>query len=390
MRQSYGPVEKLSKRESLVKAARSRALAVLALLALLLPAALLAPVSLAEDLPPIEAKTYDVSVSRKSTSNKVYLFNDVQAVNPPVGKLLLLRQNDAPAMAFRIIKSYPENSQFAAVKVRTYGANTELPTGQVYLAVEKLSDAAPPPTTPEQQADITELESAPAAFTEESKFSEDEIQAYDPELDAGSSPPPGGLASDSTEGSEEGEEIGAATDIGSDEDISIEEIEEIDPYSNWLTFSLGLLSQTVPDLAHPPLSRSTYFTGAGLRYARTVARHPFFNTAKTQDSIALEAGVFYYRVVNLSGIGDAYTLLAPVGTLRYTIQLGESYSVFGYAGAFYHTVISYSGASDTALNTLRGASPALGVGMTFRIGPSWDLRFEAGIDIAALGLMIRY
>ncbi len=344
----------------------------------------------AEELPDIEAKSYDVSVVRHSKSGKVYLFNDTQKAKPPVGRILLLKQGSTPAMAFRVLKSYPDSGQFAGTRVRTYPGKTELAPGENFAALEKITDFIPPPPTEAEKADLEELEGASAASKSASgEYREDEVLPYDPELDAGSSPPPGGVATDPEAADHEEDED------SDDDKISVEEIEPLDTDLNWLTFTLGFIRNTPP----APLS-SGYFTGGGIRYAYTIKKTPYFRKAKLQDSIALEGSIFYYQVSNLTeSLSDAYTIVPIIGTIRYNLLVSESLGVFVYAGIGKNNVVASTGPDspasavedfETSRDALGSIFPAFGAGFTYRIGPSWDARFDLGFDVISGGLMLRF
>jgi hypothetical protein len=336
-----------------------------------------------DELLDIEAKTYDITVVRHSKSQRVYLFNDTQEGKPPIGRILLLKKDDRPVMAFRVLKSYPSLAQFAGTRVREYPGTTELPGGETYLTLEKITDVIPLPPTASEKADLKELEEASTASKSASgEYREDEILAYDPELDAGSSPPPGNIATD-PDSSLKGEEEAPAEE---EDQIAVEEIEPLDSDLNWLTFTLGFVRNTPP----APLT-SGYFTGGGLRYAYTIKKTPYFRKAKLQDSIALEGGVFYYNVSNLdTDRNDSYTIVPVIGTLRYNLLVSESLGAFAYAGMGVNFIASSTNSDKASLEALGAAFPAFGVGLIYHVGPSWDARFDFGFDVIAAGLMLRF
>jgi hypothetical protein len=103
----------------------------------------------------IEALGFDVSASKKSSSLRVYLFDDINSAKPRAGRIMLLRQGKENVMAFRILKNYPGRNQFAAAKIKTYSA-PDLPLGEPFRALLKVADLAP--LTPNQlQEDATDL-----------------------------------------------------------------------------------------------------------------------------------------------------------------------------------------------------------------------------------------
>ncbi|MGZ3698009.1 MAG: hypothetical protein ACXWP5_07740 [Bdellovibrionota bacterium] len=132
------------------------------------PSGSVSPSPKPEELPDIQARYYPVSVVRHSSSDKVYLLADTSDAKPRPGRILLLRKPDSPTdpayqiMAFRILRTYPEKKQFAAKVVKKYGDNRVLSDNSTYSAIEKLSDYTPPTPTPQDKADLKELESKPA------------------------------------------------------------------------------------------------------------------------------------------------------------------------------------------------------------------------------------
>jgi hypothetical protein len=116
----------------------------------------------ADTLPNIEARSFDVRVAKRSKSAKTYLFEDINQARTRVGKILLLRRDSQPVMAFRIVKTYyPAKNEFAAKQVRTYGDIAKIEPGSSYSGLEKVSDVVAPPPTAQDRADLKELESAP-------------------------------------------------------------------------------------------------------------------------------------------------------------------------------------------------------------------------------------
>lgn len=133
--------------------------ALLQLLALSVAAQYAAPARAVEPtLPDIEAKTYDASLVRKSRSKRVWLFRAGESGIPGEGRILLLKRGESPVTAVRVLKIYGERNEFAAKSVRWYGENKSVDDGSSFVAVEKIQDVIPPPPTPQDKADLSELE----------------------------------------------------------------------------------------------------------------------------------------------------------------------------------------------------------------------------------------
>ncbi|MCM2280076.1 MAG: hypothetical protein NDJ89_18550 [Oligoflexia bacterium] len=123
----------------------------------------LAPAAADEGLPEIEARTFDVTVSRQSRSGRVLLLEAPPGSLPSVGRILLLKRGPAPTVALRVLKLYPEKTSFAAKKLLLYAVDASFKKGDGYLAVEKVSDlVTPPPQTVSDRADLREIERADA------------------------------------------------------------------------------------------------------------------------------------------------------------------------------------------------------------------------------------
>jgi hypothetical protein len=174
-------------------------------------------------------------------------------------------------------------------------------------------------------------------------------------------------------------------DVGS---ISVEEVRAFDPYSQWLTGAFGYFRNSGVNGAS-----SSYFAGGGLRYGITIFDRVFADSSSAQDAFVIEAGAFYYQVVNFIKTGDSYTVVPLIGTIRYDLSLSESFTLFFYAG-FMENIASYpsgnSNDSDATRAGLALQTPAAGAGFFYRVGPSWDLRVDVGTDTAQLGLVLRF
>ena len=174
-----------------------------------------------------------------------------------------------------------------------------------------------------------------------------------------------------------------------DEDMKAIEIQEVYPLEherNALSFEFGLIHTQALD------GSSVYYSAGGVRYSLVLGQMIFEKAATTQDSLMLELGAFYYGISGYitSGGNDSYTVVPVTGTLRYTVLLSEMFGFFLYGGAVKNFVFQTTNATEAAKATLAQIFPAAGAGLLIRIGPSWEARAEAGIDMLAGGLVIRF
>jgi len=359
-----------------------------------------------EVLPNIEASTYSVKIVRKSTSGKVYLFElETTDVLPKTGRIFLLKRDASSVMAFRVLKIYPQNKTYAAKRVRRYGKNKSLESGETFLAVEKESDLAPPAPTRQDQSDLHELEKKEQTFSEtkpDSKSQKDsqkdlkeepkenlKVLPFDPELDTPTSPPP----SDKTKDKEDPSVIHALDETSKDTEetespsvISVEEPQLIDHYRHWLTAGLGY----VINMAPPSTGGYYPFTSGNFRYGYTLGKTLFFSQPKMQDSIALEGGFFLYKAINFATANDSYTITSLSATLRYNIQFSESFGIFLYGGMLYGYVVASAQGQSSVIAALSTLLPAAGAGLLLQIGPGWYTRLDMGFDNIGLSLVLRF
>ncbi|MGZ3698010.1 MAG: hypothetical protein ACXWP5_07745 [Bdellovibrionota bacterium] len=208
---------------------------------------------------------------------------------------------------------------------------------------------------------------------------------YDPELDAGSSPPP---------------PTGAEAPNSDDNHLglTVEEIQPLETRRSWLTAELGFFQNLNidPDAitknnGQPPAG---YYAGGGARYGFSVFRQILLRKASVQDSITPEAGIFAYKILGANN--DTYTLLPVLATIRYNILFGEKVAIFIYGGIMQNFVVAATQASllpdgkTATTDALRTTIPAFGGGLLLRLGPSWNIRLDAGWDSFSLGLVLRF
>jgi hypothetical protein len=344
-----------------------------------------APPGDTEPPPEIEARLYRVKTVKMGNSSTVYLLDRLAASPPPAGsgyagipaerKLLVLKHGDDNVMAMRVLKDLPDTNQLIVKKIRQYNNTVTLPLGEQYVAVEKVSDAMPPPPTEQDQKDMQEL-SPPLA--------------YDPELDAGSSPAPGEKAEDAAEPPHDDDDdqiLGRA----------IEDTEMNDTHRNWLSAEIGLLRNT-------PNGANTFslYAAGGLRYGYSLLQHIFFDGGDKYDTLSLEGGAFFYKIVNIYGNsqgGDSYTIMPLIGTVRYTVFMGEDFGLSFYGGVMRNIVtgtVPPTGVAATdptyqqIVSNLGLILPAFGMGAVFRIGPGWYLRADLGTEGVTAGVALRF
>ncbi len=330
-------------------------------------------------LPDIEARTFAVKVARRSASSKTYLFDDVSDSKTHPGKILLLRREAEPIMAFRVVKIYDDQKQFAAKRIRRYGSYHILDVGDSFAALEKVGDVAIPPPTAQDKADLKELESKPdAAPAPPPTAPAPEVHPYDSDLDAGTSPPQSGAVdSDSMKD--------PAHDRDDDDDEqtrfgqTIEEVMPLDPNNQWLTACFGYFN-----------NGGNYFAGAGARYGLSLGKMIFLRKAHLQDSFAIEGGVFFYKILGFATSGDSYSVLPFEATARYNVLFGENFGIFFYGGMMQNIVTQVSGGDAVTQASLQTIVPAVGTGLLFRVGPSWEARVDLGYEMLSLGLMLRF
>lgn len=335
-----------------------------------------------EPLPEIIAKTYNVEVKRKSQSKRVYLFHYDASEEPRVGRILLLKKENEPYLAFRILKTYPDKEQLAAKKVKTYGKHETLEDNESFTGIEKISDYLPPPPTPEDKADLAELEA------------KEEVKAvpFDSDLDVLPTPSPAPVPSNSPDNAlrkqledqqEEQEEPNEATSI------EVQQTPLLDRNIQWLTLGFGFVINN----NSPANGGGLYYFAAGnLRYGVSVGRLVFFAKPHLQDSIVIEGGGYLYKTLGYTTqtLSDAYTLLSIVGNIRYNLLFSEGFGIFFYGGVIQSFVVSSANAQPNSLAALTSTFPAIGTGLLFEIGPGWFARVDIGFESMGLNLVLRF
>lgn len=349
------------------------------------------------DLPDIEAQVFDVELSDWSSNQRVYLFEDLDALAPPPGRIILVRRDDQNVLAFRVIRSYGDRQQFAAAVVRIYELGA-VEIGDRLTGIYKIRDLSDSFDDVEGFEDeLNEVEDAEGiAISEGEEESypdiEDEdvaeepeprdlpelpsVMAYDPDLDAGSSPPPLGAVDSETQ------DIDLASDFNP---YAVDEIRPFDTDRHWLSANIGFFKNSTSND-----QQNGMYSGAGLRYAYMVGRQVLVDTPLVQDSFAAEIGLANYTVANFEDETDSYSVLPIHATLRYNLLLQEDLSAFLYGGILKNQVLSSVEGTAQAESSLSSFLPALGAGLMFRIGPKWHIRADVGMDLIGGGLVLRF
>jgi hypothetical protein len=325
-----------------------------------------------ENLPDIEAKTFTVKVVRRSSSNKIYLFDDIDNRQSAPGRILLLKRETEPVMALRVLKNYPDENRVAAKRIKRYGNHRTLENSETFTAIEKISDIAPPEPTLEDQADLKELEE---------KKTKLEIKAFDPELDGSSSQKP--LPKEEETVDENDDELQSTEEHLA---VTVEDVATFEKNRHWITAGFGFIR----NVNTPTAGGFYYFSSGNVRYGVNLGQLVFLDRPHLQDSLTLEGGFYLYKSINFVSAGDAYTVMSFVGNLRYNIFFSERLGIFFSAGMMKSSVTSSSQGQSDVITALNSLLPVIGTGILFEVGPSWYTRIDAGIDTASLNLVLRF
>jgi hypothetical protein len=346
-------------------------------------------------IPDINATTRLLKIIKSSTSRRVYLIDvtkdpaaaqpQSEIQNPPpaeagekpaVNKLLLIRTGEENIMALRVLRDITGTTQVIAKKIRQYGDHEALELGQSFYALEKISDVVPPPPTPQDKADMAEVEPAPLAF--------------DPDLDTGSSPFPDGLEDP----------------FGNKEDRLGASIEEknvpFERHRHWIGVAVGLL-RNIPDADQ---MNGRYYSAGGVRLGYDMGRRIFVSRDDRLDTFTVEGSLFYYSISGLDAGStstdtssssttttagtDTYTIMPLAATGRYTYYYTENFGIYFYGGIMKNMVMNSQNSSADRVANLGRVIPAVGVGGLLRVGPQWYTRIDVGLDMIGANLMIRF
>ncbi len=326
-----------------------------------------------EKLPEILAETFHVKIIRKSKSSRIYLLEDLDNRQPKPGHLLLLREQNQPVMAFRILKDYLEEKKIAAKRIRRYPNYPTLADGQSFLAIEKISDINPPWSN-EDREDLKELES------KENLRNILKVKVYDPELDATVTP------HNNSDNHEPDLSEEPDADADHQQNITVEQMELMDLNRSWLTAGFGYVRNNGP----PGSGGSYLFTSGNLRYGYTIGKLVFLDKARIQDSLTVDGGIYVYKELNFETQGDSYTVLSFSAALRYNILFSKTFGIFLQLGILQNNVISATLSESDGLAALNSIVPIAGTGLLFEMGPSWFIRTDLGYDSIGVNLVLRF
>lgn len=353
-------------------------------------------------LPPIDARTFPVTVTQRSRSYRVYMIEDKNTAEPKEGRILLLKRGAIPIMGLRVLKLYPEKRSFAAKRVQIYDNRRVLDVEENYLAIEKLGDLAFPAATLQDQSDLRELEGGPSGgislppppppASDLSSIPPPPPPPQDPEvaLDPNALPPPP-PPPPVDDGSDPAPEVPLATttdalELESHNSIVVEEPKPFDPFHQWISAGGGVMANFDTG------GGLTYYMGGGARYGVSVGKGVFINSPRIQDSIVLEAGASVYSITGYANADsvDSYMVLPVTGALRYNFQFSENFGLFLYGGVMKNFVVAATSPDITGITNLNSLVPAGGLGAYLQIGPGWHLRADLGYDTFAASLMLKF
>lgn len=370
----------------------------------------------------IKARWFGATVLKRSTSQRVLMLElstapDLPASDPSLplliderpqmGKIVLLKQDGAPALGVRVIKIYPESGRFAVRTVQTYGAKKSLEVGAVVTALEKVGEVTSLETASSviarDNADLRELENmpisetipdsmqgAPAAARSKARATERKGRTDPPPppgLNDEGSADPSGLApgADAANDHTPPSPPGAADSVNADDsqfdtdgldeegiEITAKETILLDPHRNGLTLGYGMVS-----------NGSTYWSSAGVRYSVVMVRKFLSRSPTLQDTLSIEGGLYFYKL-------DSNSVITTIGTARYNLWSSPNFSPFFYGGLLFNYATPGAGGTDASANAATGIGIAGGVGLMIQFAPQWEFRFDLGMDILGAGLMLRF
>ena len=309
-------------------------------------------------LPDIEAHQFKIMPLEKSRTGRVYRFKVDAEQLPKTGSILLIEENDKPTMAFRVLNTDFDRSEFVAKRVRRYDTTSELQLNERYKTVEKIGDLVPPPppevgtydpnakplldpnpgkdlVNPNAKAVPPPLLDSPSTTSPPPDASSNsapphpvskkvmDVEKYDDDLDSSTSPT--NLKDDrvapSLESSTKEDDGDDLSDL--DSDLEVKEQKIINPYQHALGFAVG---------GYRNLSNFA-FSGANaggfsMFYSQITDRNLFFRKKTPQDSLSIEYGFSYYSLNNVNSHNDDYTLLPLKLELRYDIHVSETLVLF--------------------------------------------------------------
>ena len=146
------------------------------------------------------------------------------------------------------------------------------------------------------------------------------------------------------------------------------------PKNNNISVEYGLLNNASGD------RQTTQYQGMGLRYAYVFGKDFVFSNGKAHDQLAAEAGAFYYSIFGFQTVNDQVSVVPVVGTVRYSVNIGEYLSPFVYVGG----IKNFSNQE-----VLTRSRIAAGGGTLLNLGRTWAIRLEYGNELFAAGAVVK-
>lgn len=169
--------------------------------------------------------------------------------------------------------------------------------------------------------------------------------------------------------------------------MTVEEIQPLEKYNHMMAAQVSYIRNVKLD------GTGMYASALGVRYSYTFARMGWLDSASVQDSWALDAGLYHYRLFNYDSDpnnSDAYSVMPATATFRYNVHLSSRTTFFLQGGILKNTVLSNTVGSETNALQLSSFVPAGGAGLLFAIGPHWKTRVDVGYDATAIGLVLQF
>ena len=319
-------------------------------------------------------------------------------------------------MAFRVLRSDLNKSEYIGKKIRRYDQTGELKINQKYFSIEKVADllsapeqdephqapakklaapvrASPPNPVESSETTVTEIAPSPtpAEGVEPAKQtappttdSSLDVEEFDQDLDEGNSQNLN-KGPDATTSDEDEDENGSPH-----HPFEVEESSRFDHYDNMLGFGVGYFK----NMSNFSLN-SVSLSGFDIFYSHVLNRDIWFQSKTSQDDLSIDFGLQYYRLVNIDLVNDQYTMIPLSTELRYAIHISPSFAVHGYLGLQYNFIASMqnvdsAGANKQTYNDVHGPQANTGIGVMFNLGPQWYLRVDLGLDRTMVGLAIKW
>lgn len=323
------------------------------------------------NLKAIEAEEFRVRPTLKSGTGKVILFEDPTNNEPRPGKVLLIKRAGEDVAAVRVLRN--RDGKFIAKIVLKM---KEIELNQEYRAIKKLG---------EKVREKLKAMTQPIDETIRDEELAKEIDPNDAELDRGIAKPAKKVKPvKKSDGDLERLEISEDDLADYNTDFAKSEDSEIDPYNHALSMQLGLLNNGRAD------GGTARYTALGLRYGYTFARKLLFDKPSTQDQLTLELGAFYYKITGYQTLSDEVTVFPFLFNGRYSVYLNEWFAVFLYGGVAKNNVTISQGTVPAGTANLSRTRPMAGLGALFKLGPGWSIRGDFGMDMLALGAMLKF